>query len=309
MKDFTPIFLLFLLLLSPHCVIVARVHDYETTRLKSTAGAGVGSLLLNESAILNPAPIAFFSNSSIYFQQESFDYNWQEPGQNGHRPIPKLYSTQSEARGVIVADTKSNLRGAVSYQKQQEGPYKRRRISMNLASVVNKKSSLGLLYRNSKDEIHYDLMPNSLPDRYHQLVLGTTHVIDEKLTIGAIIVDPFQAKPQDTRAIIGGQYIFKDILAFMVDVGADYSKDLAKSRLFRGALQLNFFKGLFLRVGLFEDRALDEKGNGFGIAWVGPKLVLETAIKKTQDLGFKENLPDHSNLKMTETSFALSYFF
>ena len=46
--------------------LFARVRNFETARLKSTAGAGVGSVLMDESTILNPAPIAFFNVSSVY---------------------------------------------------------------------------------------------------------------------------------------------------------------------------------------------------------------------------------------------------
>ncbi len=42
-----------------------RVHDFETTRLKSTSGAGVGSILLEEAAVLNPASLSFFSISYL----------------------------------------------------------------------------------------------------------------------------------------------------------------------------------------------------------------------------------------------------
>ena len=309
MKNITLIYTLCLLVGYPLRTIEARVHDYETTRLKSTGGAGVGSLLINESAILNPAPIAFFTNSSIYLQKEKFEYSVPEED----RSVTPMPSNQSKSLGIIVADTKSQLHGAVSYQKQQESFYrgfdKRRRISINMASVVNKDSSVGLLYRNTTDEIHHDLIPNPTKDKYHQLIIGTTHAINEKFTVGAIIVDPFKARPQDVRAIIGGQYLFKEILALIVDVGGNYSEDLGSSRLFRGAFQLNFFKGLFLRAGLFEDRALNEKGNGFGIAWVGPRLVLEVSVKKTEDFGPKKGQNSYPSPNMTETSFALSYFF
>ena len=305
MKNFTPIYTLFLLVMISHRAIWASVHDYETTRLKSTGGTGVGSILINESAILNPAPIAFFSNSSVYVQKEKFEYSEQ----NKNKAIPSIYPNQSKALGVILADTKAQLHGAISYQKQQEGYYSRRRISASLASTVTKDSSFGLLYRNTTDETHRDLAPHSPIDKYHQLIIGATHVIDEKFTVGVIIVDPFETRPQDTRAIVGGQYIYRNILAFMVDFGGNYSEDLASSRVFRGALQLNFFRGLFLRAGFFEDRGLDEKGSGFGIAWVAPRTVLEVSIKKTQDLGLKENRQQDLSLQMTETSFAFSYFF
>ena len=245
MKNLTSICPLFplVLALSSLCAVRAQVHDYETTRLKSTGGAGVGSILINESAILNPASIAFFSHSSFYFQRESFKYrNLRED-----RPFSSPDSPQSQATGVIVADTKEHLRGAVSYQKQQEGIYRRRRITATLASTMTKKSSMGFLYRNTKDEVHHDSSHKSV-ERYHQFVIGTTHVVDQSLTFGVVIVDPLRQKPQDTRVLVGAQYIVKDILAFIADIGGSYSEDLFNTRLFRGALQLNFFQRFLLSI-------------------------------------------------------------
>ncbi|MBF0367814.1 MAG: hypothetical protein HQK50_19760, partial [Oligoflexia bacterium] len=51
-----------------------KIHDFETTYLQSTAGTGVGSLLMDESAILNPASISFFNLSSFYLQRTTTDF-------------------------------------------------------------------------------------------------------------------------------------------------------------------------------------------------------------------------------------------
>ena len=303
MANITLLYSLFLSLIFSLCNIEtqARVHDYETTRLKSTAGAGVGSLLANESALLNPASMAFFSSSSFYFQKEQFEYSEQSEKKQAASPI---YSALSESRGIIFTDSRSPLRGALAHQKQQEGPFQRRRLSMALASVMNRDSALGLLFRKTTD-----IGPSLAKDKYYQLVIGSTRIIDEKFTVGAIIIDPLKVKPQDVRAIVGGQYVFKNILTFMFDIGGNYAQDLAESRLFRGAFQLGFLKDFFLRAGVFEDRSLDEKGNGFGVAWLGPKLVLEASVKKTKDLRLKENPVKNIPSEMTETSLAISYFF
>ena len=310
MKHLTPIYLLFLSLIVTIQKADSRVRDYETTRLKSTAGAGVGSILINESAILNPAPLAFYKNSSFYFQRGGVEYSSGEEGAGGEEVDPSLSDT-SESLGIIVADTKKNLRGSVSYQKQREGIYKRRRMTLSLASTVSPNSSLGFLYRNTKDEMEgrETFEDGEQEDTYHQLVIGATHVISERLTFGTVIVDPFRVKPQDARLVMGGQYTLKNILTFIADVGGNYQGDLLSSRLFRGAIQLNFVKGLFLRMGFFEDWGLDERGTGIGAAWVGPRLVLEASMKTTRDIGSKENKTITPYSQSRETSFALSYFF
>ncbi len=49
-----------------HNFAFARIHEYQTTRTKSVGGGGTGSVLLEESAFLNPASISFFQTSSIF---------------------------------------------------------------------------------------------------------------------------------------------------------------------------------------------------------------------------------------------------
>ena len=40
----------------------------------------------------------------------------------------------------------------------------------------------------------------------------------------------------------------------------------------------------YLRFGVFDDKLLEEKGNGFGISWVQPKLALEFAMMNAKKL-------------------------
>ena len=296
MNHFILLCSLFLLTFIAQGAIRSRVHDYETTRQKSSGGAGVASILVNEATLLNPAPLAFFSNSSFYYQQGKTQYFGEE--------LPPDYSQEFKSRGIIIADTKSNLKGALGYQDQQEGPNQRQRLSISLSSSMNKDSALGILYRRTTDQ-----HGSSPEDKYQQFAIGSTHVINESFSLGAVIVDPLKNKPEDVRAVIGAQYILKDILTLIFDIGGNYSADLAQSIILRGAFQLNFFNNFYLRAGLFEDNALKNKGSGFGLAWIGPKLVLETSFKTTRDFNdHDQNLLDRS-LTMKETSLSLSYFF
>ncbi len=285
--------------------LYGRVRDFETTRLKSTGGAGVGALLMNEAAILNPASIGFFQNSSIYFQQESVTY---EGGELSGRGLTSTYDEFSGSQGVIAADTKRNLKGAIAYTKQQEGYDKRTRFSGAVAGQIGKTSTMGIQYRKT-DETYYDFFQEQdVEDNYDQVVLGITHAVDESLTIGAIAIDPFKNRSEDTRAIFGSQYVYKGFVTLMLDIGANYATDIAASRLYRGAMQFKVFSSFFARAGVFEDRSLDEKGNGFGVAWVGPKLVIEAAYKTINDLGLTES-DDPKAETERESSLAVSYFF
>lgn len=283
----------------------ARVRDYETTRLKSTGGAGVGSILMNESAILNPASIGFFDKSSFYIQNESTSYRGGEVAERG---LVNTYDENTSSTGVIVADTKKNLKGAISYQKQQEGFDKRTRFSGALASALSEKSTFGIQLRKTEDRVVNFDTGAEVEDDYMQTSFGVSHAIDEDFTIGALAIDPFKNRSEDTRAIIGAQYVIKKIMAVMLDVGGNWATDLGESRLYRAGLQLNVFSDFFLRAGTFEDRTLDERGNGFGAAWVGPKLVLEAAFKTTRDLGLRSNDRPVAETAR-ETAFSLSYFF
>ncbi len=306
MRNFTSFWILFLgPILLTSSLSFARVKDFQTTRLKATAGAGVGSILMNESAILNPAPVAFFNNSSVYLQTQEYLYEGAELQASG---VEGQYNQNSDTRGVIVADTKNQLKGAASYTKQQEGYDIRKRITAALAAPISARSALGFLYRKTEDTNYDFITTDGIEDSYDQLVVGATHAVDEDFTLGAIVVDPFKTKPEDTRAILGTQFIFKRLLTIMIDLGADYTQDLAETRQYRVATQINAFSDIYLRFGVFEDRALDEKGNGIGVAWVGPKLVIEASIQNIKDLGLRPNdVPTPS--KLTETSFAMSYFF
>lgn len=282
-----------------------RVRDFQTTRLKSTGGAGVGSLLMNEAAVLNPASVGFFTNSSIYIQQSSNAY---EGGEISELGLSGTYDDFSDTQGVIIADTRQNLKGAFAYTKQQEGYDKRERFSGALAAPIGPSSTMGIQYRQTEETYFDFLREQDIEDEYGQLVFGVTHVLDENFTVGAVAVDPFKMRSEDTRAIIGLQYVYRTILTFMLDAGTNYATDVNDSRLYRAALQLNVFSDFYVRVGTFEDRTLDEKGNGFGVAWVGPKLVIETSFKTTNDLGLKEFDEPQAETER-ETSFALSYFF
>ena len=309
-KNPTLVWPLFLLLSAPFSA--AKVHNYETTRLKATSGAGVGSILCNEATVLNPASIAFFTNSSFYLQRERFAHHFpedQDQNRDHGRGFEQYYAKHSRSLGVIAADAKGKMRGALGHFDQREGPYKRRQLAFAVASPVTRNSSLGLLYQNTKDETLAgpSLMPGVV--RSHQLTLGTTHIVDKTFTIGVIASNLLGGgQGRGIPVTAGGQYIFRGILTFIVDLGASYFGDLSQSGLLRGALQLNFAQNFFLRAGLFKDHALGEKGNGLGLSWVGPRLVLEAAVKKTKKMASAETVAGMP-LAMTETSFAISYFF
>ncbi|MCO4793798.1 MAG: hypothetical protein KC493_08805 [Bacteriovoracaceae bacterium] len=279
----------------------ARLSNYETTRLKSTAGAGVGSVLMDEASILNPAGIAFYTMSSIYFQKGDMSVTPDDYRQSyiGNEPT---------SFGIIASDASKGTGGSVSLTKQQVGYEKRKRISAALASPVTKKSSIGATIRKTTDTVSPSGRGGDLyEEKYVQGIFGITHGVSDSFTLGIVAIDPLKNVPEDTRGIIGFQYTFEQIISIMADLGADYSTDPSSTMQWKGAVQVKAYNDFFIRFGAFNDKAISERGNGAGIGWVGPKLVVEFAYKNTNIEERPETNQEGSSIK--ETSFSLAYKF
>ena len=273
----------------------ASIREFETTRLKSTAGAGVGSVLMDESAILNPGSIGLYTISSIYFQKNSGEF------QNKDLLGPSHHEFSDTA--VIASDAKGAAAGSFAYINQKRGDESRRTLALAMAKPFREDSSLGVSYRRIKEEVYLD---GSLREEsYNEFSLGVTHAINTHFTYGVVIEDPFKSRNDDTYATIGFHYLFHDYIALMLDLGADYTKQLSETYSYRLALQVMFFNDFFFRVGHFKDELRQEQGTGLGVNWVGPKLVFELATKKTEvDLSGVEQ-----NQDIKETSFSVAYKF
>lgn len=279
------------------------IHDFETSRLKSTAGAGVGSILMDEATILNPAPLAFYKVGSVYLQKSGLDISSNDS--SNLRP-----RGDSDQLGVIISDTKAGLSGSVSFFKLQEGFNKRKRASFSLASPVGKKSAFGLTFRHTKDTLSLNGL-DEIEQKYNQVNFGIIHSVSERFSLGFVAIDPFKAKRENTRGLIGGQYVFSNFITLMGDIGADYNQNLSDTAIFRGALQARLWNDFFLRFGVFDDKARSEKGNGIGLGWVQPKLVIELALKNTdvKEVAIGDANKDQEEENIKETSLSLSYRF
>lgn len=284
------------------------VHDYETTRLKSTAGTGVASVLLEEGTVLNPATMAYYNISSIYFQKYRSKYadNSSLEQSTTNRPVDK-----SDSLALILADTKSSIKGAVSFQKQREWQSERKRLGLATAFPIGKYSSIGMTFRYTKD-INSDDGLNTSTEKYNQFIFGISHATEFGLSLGALVIDPLNKKSTDRKALIGAQYMVANILSLMFDVGSDYKENLSEKVLYRGAIQINLFSDLYLRTGVFRDRGAREKGNGVGLGWVSPRLMIEAALKNTEFL-YELNAIRSNGIywpnNMKELSFSLSLRF
>lgn len=280
------------------CSAQGRILDFETTRLKSTGGTGVGALMLDEATVLNPASLAFFGLGSLYFQKTSVDVN----NRNGS----PAFHQESGHSAVILSDTKGTIKGAAGYIKMQQEFKKRERFVFSSAMASGKKTAMGLTFRSSKDKSGMDETSVQNHD-YNQVVFGVTQILSENFSLGMVLIDPFKEYPNDTRAVIGIQYDFDDFVFFLMDLGADYNRPLSETILYRAALNIRMLENVFLRFGLYEDKGFYERGNGLGVSWVQPRLSFDFSFKNTVLLFNSILLQQERQIK--ETSFSLSYRF
>ena len=279
-----------------------QVPQFETTRMKGTAGAGVASLLMDEATYLNPASIAFYQKGSIYYQHSGID-STQKP-KSGSTADPS--TEEFSSRSVILSDAKGNTGGSFSYNDIDYQGQSRRRFAGAFAHPVGKKSSLGVTASYIKESVFNK--DGVLENRdYKQTTFGILHVVDESLSFGFTVHDPFKEKENETRATTGFQYVIKDIFTIMLDAGADYNTNLSDTVVWRAATQVRLFSDFFARFGTFNDKGLKQKGTGVGVGWNQPRLNIEIALKNSELL--ESDLLQQSGEDIKESSFSLSYRF
>ncbi len=277
----------------------ARVAEFQTTRLKSTGGAGVASFLVDEAPVLNPAPIAFFNMSSFYFQKGGTEVsNTSAANTNGDN----VYNfAKSDDMAIIASDSKGALKGTLGYIKQSQGDVISKQITGSLSSLVGKRSSMGFSYSLIKDEI------SGVKESSKKFNVGVFHAVSPNFSIGMVAVNPFISTKKDTKGLVGLQYVFQDFISLMLDAGADYTKELSETTILRVGTQLKIYNDFFIRFGIFDDKSTKEKGSGAGIGWIQPRLNLEFAIKNTKVL--EDELLNQKKQDLKETSFSVSYRF
>lgn len=252
----------------------AQIREFQTTRLISTSGTGVASVLSSESAILNPAGSAFFSGSTASYTRYSTSLKKENELRDS---IPDKFAKRNESQGLFVSDHSDTLKGGVAYITQGENDFKRERLVLHSSSIVGEKSSVGLSYRYTLDR-----RPSSTNPRhrtFHQASIGTMHVIDDHTILGLVIVDPTKSNPGDERATGGIQYELAERVTILGDAGFQYTKAYNKAYVWSGSIQLKLFDDFFVRAGQFYDNVRKFKGNSWGVSWLGPRLGLEFAQK------------------------------
>lgn len=267
--------------------------EISTTRLKSTAGTGVGTLLMDEATVLNPAAISFFQNSSFYLQKTGADLVTAEDSPLSNASQDDLMFAASDAKGPVD--------GSISYVRSKDRYGKSSRLAGSMSSSVGERSSLGFGYAMTNRD------GGPLKGKMKQVSAGVTHALSREFTMGVVIPDVLGENELERRAIIGFQYLYKDFIALMLDAGADWEREASESSLVRAAIQLKVFNDFYARFGAQEDKGLKRKGTGAGVGWVQPRLVIEAAMARTE---YSEILAI-GQVKETakETSLSLSYHF
>jgi hypothetical protein len=245
----------------------SEIRQQKTSRLISTAGTGVGSILLEDAAVLNPASLAFFNNSAIYYQQTKLD------NANSSDRVADAYS-------VIVADAKNAMKGTMGYHKNTIGTDEEERVSLTAASAGGEASSVGINISQYKLTVDNGIVREE--KKYRTMDIGVTHIVSPEMSIGIIIQDP--AKSDNSKidlGIFGFQYQLHNYIAVMGDIGTAYrGTNINEKYLYRGALQLTFLSDFFIRGGISRDLTNgEERITGLGISWVQPRLTFDFAFE------------------------------
>lgn len=276
-----------------------RVPRFETTRMKSTGGAGIASILMDEATYLNPATLAYYKQASLYFQRGGLETT--PTGRGSNTP-----SQEFESMSIIASDAKGLTGGSLSYNTIEYKGESIKRFSSAFGRPLGKKSSFGINVSHTKENV-FNENEELYKQDFTQVNFGVAHAINENFTLGLVVEDPFQERPEETRAVTGFQYVYKGFVSLMFDLGADYNQNLSDTLVWRAASQLKVFDDFFLRFGTFNDKGRQEKGSGAGVGWLQPKLVIELAVKNSELL--PSDLLNQTGEEIRETSFSLSYRF
>jgi hypothetical protein len=254
----------------------AQIRDFQTTRLNSTAGAGVASVLSTEAALLNPASSTFFSGSVFSYHSYSTSLH--------HESEERLakddnFPGNNKSQGFFMSDNSGPLKGGLAYITQNENNYERTQLVAHGAGATGERTSMGFSYRYIEDTL--PLNAEKRHQIHHQMSAGITHVVDESMIIGIVVIDPTRTTPEEERLFAGLHYAFASRFTLIADVGTQYTKNVMDKHIWRAAVQLQLFDDFFFRIGRFHDNIRGNKGTGWGVGWIGPRLGVEFAQKFT----------------------------
>lgn len=276
----------------------AQIREFRTTRLMSTAGAGVASILSTEAAILNPASSAFFNGSS--FSWQSYSTTLQNEHDLRNQPENR-FPKNTRSQGIFMADHSGPVKGGVAYITQDENNIERERMVLHGAASMGPTTSMGVSYSYLQDK--YEKAPRNRHRVHHQASLGITHILDEDTILALTVLDPTRTTPNEEKAIAGFQYTLADRFTIIGDIGAQYTENVSEKYLWRAAVQMNIFSDFYVRVGQFYDNIQKLKGTGWGVSWIGPRLGVEFAQLNSEQ--FDSGYYIYKDEKIVDTSLSL----
>ena len=280
----------------------AQIREFQTTRLNSTAGAGVATVLSSEAAILNPASSAFFSGSSFSYQSYSTSLRHENDLRDTNNDD---FASRNKSQGIFMSDHDGPVKGGIAYLMQDENDYERKQLITHGAAALGEQTSMGFAYKYIQD-----VKPAGSPRRHetsHQMTVGLTQVLDDKTLMGLVLVDPTRTTPGEERALIGFQYTITDRLSLIADAGTQYTQDVKDKYLWKAAVQLQLFDDFFFRIGKFYDNVTEFKGTGWGLSWIGPKLGVEFAQKFSEQYGKDSYIYQDEQLVDTSISAVIKF--
>ena len=243
----------------------AKFRSIETTRLVSTSGAGVASLLVSEASILNPSVIAFYKNTSIYAHRLKGEI------EETSRTTPKEFKETL----YVATDTSGKFKGALAYFKQENLGSKREQFNLSFAKPMGKKAAFGMIYQYIKD---YDDGEIRL-DGEHTASMGVTYIHNTNLIFGAVFQDLAKKIKHDQKVTVGLQYNFTKFLMVMLDHGFHYGYSYRENNYSSLALQTSIYKDIYLKGGVFNNKYLSLEGFSWGSAGLDQNLVLNTPLE------------------------------
>lgn len=248
----------------------AQIREFKTTRLMSTGGTGVASILSTEAALLNPAASTFFEGSSFSYQ--SYKTSLQKKDES-RSVLPDPFPASNKSQGVFMADHSGPVKGGVAYITQNENQLKRQRMVLHGAAPIGPRTSMGFSYNYIQDKLRPTTRDRNKV--HHQASAGLTQIIDDKTILGLVIIDPTLTTPGEERATAGFQYTLAERFTIMGDAGFRYTKSVSKDYIWSAAIQMNVFSDFFIRGGQFYNNVQKFKGTGWGASWIGPRLGIE----------------------------------
>lgn len=249
--------------------LLAQTRSFQSARLISTAGTGAASISLLDSAVLNPAAIAFFKESEFSYQQNRTTYDTLG--------VKEKFTNH----GIIIGDAKSEYKGTVSYFDTEDKNFEQKAYGLTFGKQVSKLSALGLGYQ-------YKTINNKLTgekDKRHIVTLGNNFIYSKNIAVGVVVMDPFDSDSYEHRVILGVQAQLASTVYLLVDgLSNQKFKDFNDTLGWRAALQIKVFDKVFLRAGHSEDKRDNLKENGYGIDIRLEKFQISAGFRTSQIL-------------------------